>query len=368
MVVASISIRRGALSLLQSPLLRAHPVHIRISTLSRATLTSLASQSQALSVCQAIPRQKKHSPTTQVVPTPVTLTASNSYSTSNTRPQVSNDDMADKPEPTGPIAKDGIELFTAQTPNGYKASIVLEELKEAYGDKAPKYVWQAINIMKNTQKQEWYTKICPNGRIPAIVDHDRNDFAVFEGLPILTYLTRHYDPDNKISFPVDSDDYSVAEQWMAWQHGGVGPMQGQANHFGRFAKEKIPYAIQRYVGESERLYGILDARLKDRDFVAGPGRGTFSIADISLLGWANATALGGIDLEGMFPHVTAWLNRCLERPGVKRGFAVPAESPFSNQAVAQKIKDDPEFRQKAEETKKLIDDAKAQYGYKYASP
>lgn len=276
--------------------------------------------------------------------------------------------MADKPEPTGLIAKDGIELLTLGTPNGYKASIVLEEIKEAYGDKAPSYVWQAINIMKNTQKQEWYTKICPNGRIPAIVDHDRGGFAVFEGLAILTYLTKHYDPDNKISFAYDSDDYSVAEQWMAWQHGGVGPMQGQANHFVRFAKEKIPYPIQRYVGETERLYGILDARLKGRDFVVGPGRGRFSIADISLLGWANATVLSGIDLEGQFPNVNAWLNRCLERPGVKRGFAIPQESPMANKASLQKIKDDPEARQKAEETKKLIDDAKAQYGYKYASP
>ncbi|KAH8774692.1 glutathione S-transferase [Diaporthe sp. PMI_573] len=355
--MSSISIRRGALSLLHAPSpapLPAHRVHIR------RTLTSLASQSQA-SPSQGIPRRA------QLVSTTVTTnTGSRPYSSS--KAQVSTDDMADKPEPTGTIAKDGIELFTAGTPNGFKASIVLEELKEAYGDKAPKYVWQAINIMKNTQKQEWYTNICPNGRIPAIVDHDRADFAVFEGLPILTYLTKHYDPDNKISFAYDSDDYSVAEQWMAWQHGGVGPMQGQTGHFVRFAKEKIPYAIQRYVGESERLYGILDARLRDRDFVAGPGKGSFSIADISLLGWANATALGGIDLEGLFPNVAAWLDRCLERPGVKRGFAIPADSPFANKAVAQKIKDDPEFKQKVEETKKLIDDAKAQYGYKYASP
>lgn len=353
-------IRRGAFSLSHTPL-PTRRVHIRIST---ASFTSIASQCQVpFSQVQTIPRQAQ-----LVSNTANTNTHSRAYSSSNNKPQVSTDDMADKPEPTGTIAKDGIELLTLGTPNGYKASIVLEEIKEAYGDKAPKYVWQAINIMKNTQKEEWFTKICPNGRIPAIVDHDRGDFAVFEGLAILTYLTKHYDPDNKISFDYNSDDYSVAEQWMAWQHGGVGPMQGQANHFVRFAKEKIPYAIQRYVGESERLYGILDARLKDRDFVVGPGRGKFSIADISLLGWANATVLGGIDLEGQFPNVNAWLDRCLERPGVKRGFAVPQESPFGNKVTLQKIKDDPETRQKAEETKKLIDDAKAQYNYKYSSP
>ena len=129
--------------------------------------------------------------------------------------------MAANAEPTGCIATEGIELFTLQTPNGYKASIVLEELKEAYG---LKYTYQTINISKNTQKEEWFTKICPNGRIPAIVDHDRGDFAVFEGLAILSYLTKHYDPENKISFPYESDDHSVAEQWMSWQHGGVGPM------------------------------------------------------------------------------------------------------------------------------------------------
>lgn len=127
-------------------------------------------------------------------------------------------------EPTGPIAKEGIELFTAGTPNGYKASILLEELKEAYGDRAPSVTYQKINIMKNTQKEPWFTAICPNGRIPALLDHDRSDFAVFEGLAILTYLTKHYDPGNKLSFAYDSDDYSVAEQWMSWQHGGVGPM------------------------------------------------------------------------------------------------------------------------------------------------
>lgn len=127
-------------------------------------------------------------------------------------------------EPSGCIAKEGIELFTGGTPNGWKASIILEELKEAYGDTLPKITYRAINIGKNTQKEPWFIAINPNGRIPALVDHDRNDFPVFEGLAILTYLTRHYDPENKLSFPVDSDDYSVAEQWMSWQHGGVGPM------------------------------------------------------------------------------------------------------------------------------------------------
>ncbi|RWA06048.1 hypothetical protein EKO27_g9060 [Xylaria grammica] len=265
-------------------------------------------------------------------------------------------------EPTGLIAKSGIELLTFGTPNGYKASILLEELKEAYGKD---YTWQSVNIMKNTQKEPWFVAAGANGRIPAIVDHDRDGFAVFEGLAILGYLTRRYDPEHKFSFPVDSNEYDEAETWMAWQHGGLGPMQGQANHFLRFAKEKIPYGIQRYVGETERLYGVLDARLANREYVVG---GKFSIADINLLGWANAARLAGINFESQFPNVQKWLERCLARPAVQKGFAVPSESSFSNAAIKKAIETDPEKKKQSEETAALINDAKEKYGYKYASP
>ncbi|KAF2971039.1 hypothetical protein GQX73_g2621 [Xylaria multiplex] len=268
----------------------------------------------------------------------------------------------DMSEPTGLIAKSGIELLTFGTPNGYKISILLEELKEAYGKE---YTWQSVNILKNTQKEPWFVAAGANGRIPAIVDHDRDGFAVFEGLAILGYLTRRYDPEHKFSFPVDSNEYDEAETWMAWQHGGLGPMQGQANHFFRFTKEKIPYGIQRYVGETERLYGVLNARLADREYVVG---GKFSIADINLLGWVNAASLAGIDLEGQFPHVQSWLERCLARPAVQKGFAVPNESSFTNAAVKKAIETDPEIKKQTEELAKLLKDAKEKYGYKYASP
>lgn len=156
------------------------------------------------------------------------LYSSSSTSTSSSTSDKSQDDKDNDhqtmAQPTGTIATEGIELFTGGTPNGYKVSILLEELKDLYGDKAPKVTYQAINIMANAQKEPWYTAICPNGRIPSLVDHDRGDFAVFEGLAILSYLTKHYDPEHKLSFPYESDDHSVAEQWMAWQHGGVGPM------------------------------------------------------------------------------------------------------------------------------------------------
>ncbi|KAL2133792.1 hypothetical protein VTI74DRAFT_1689 [Chaetomium olivicolor] len=273
-------------------------------------------------------------------------------------------------EPTGLIAKSGIELLTFGTPNGAKISILLEELKEAYGKD---YTFQSINIGKNTQKQPWYTALNPNGRIPTIIDHDRGGFAVFEGLAILNYLTRHYDPEHKFSFPVESDDYSVAEQWMAWQHGGLGPMQGQANHFLRAAAEKIPYPIQRYVGETERLYGILDKRLADRDYVAGPGRGKYSIADISLVGWVNMSMYSGIDLKGQFPNVDAWLQRLLARPAVQRGLAVPSGRPsrVSNASLQRAVSGEEEWedgKRYVEEGRKLVEEAKEKYGYKYASP
>ncbi|KAI2468349.1 glutathione S-transferase [Annulohypoxylon bovei var. microspora] len=298
-----------------------------------------------------------------------TLYCKATFSTSRTTtplPPTSTQEQqdSDMSEPTGLIAKSGIELLTFGTPNGHKISILLEELKEVYGKE---YTWQSINIMKNTQKEPWFTAICPNGRIPAIVDHDRGDFGVFEGLAILGYLTRHYDPEHKFSFPVDSDDYSVSEQWMAWQHGGLGPMQGQANHFFRFAKEKIPYAAQRYVGETERLYGILDKRLEGRDYIAGPGKGKYSIADINVFGWTNIAILSGLELS-LFPNIQKWLDRINERPAVKKGLAIPTESGFTNSALLKALETDPEKKAQAEESAKFLKEAKEKYNYKYASP
>jgi glutathione S-transferase len=139
-------------------------------------------------------------------------------------------------------------------------------------------------------------------------------------------------------------------------------MQGQANHFVRAAKEKIAYGMQRYVGETERLYGILDARLKDRDYVVGPGRGKYSIADIALLGWVNAIRGTTISID-QFPAVKAWLTRCWERPAVQRGFQVPA-APASSALKSQ----EGEAAKTAEELKVLVDKAKEQYGYVYSSP
>lgn len=268
-------------------------------------------------------------------------------------------DMASE-RPTGLKANKGIELLTWGTPNGVKVSIFLEELKEAYGKE---YTFQGINITTNVQKEEWFTKLGPNGRIPVIVDHDQGGFAVQEGMAILNYLARNYDTDNKFSF-TDPFDISRAEQWMAWQHGGLGPMQGQANHFVRFAPERIPYGVQRYVGETERLVGILDKHLKSTEYLVG---NKYSIADMNAFGWVNALRFSGVDIDN-FPSLKAWWERILARPAVIRGLSVPQRSPFGNDLYVQKRKDDKEFAEKEDQKYAEIKAAKEKYNYKYSSP
>lgn len=146
------------------------------------------------------------------------------------------------------------------------------------------------------------------------------------------------------------------------------PMQGQANHFLFIAKEKHLYGIQRYVGETERLYSVLNTRLDGREYVAGPGKGSYSIADIALFGWANCSAPLGIDFSKDFPNIHAWWERVGERPAVKRGLKIPrgVEGPFNNKIYYQKLQDDPEVAQKAKESRELVQKAKEQYDYKFA--
>jgi len=271
--------------------------------------------------------------------------------------------MSTSDRPTGLIAKEGIELLTFGTPNGHKASILLEELKAAYGKD---YVFQSINIGQNIQKEPWFTAICPNGRIPAIVDHDRNSFPVFEGAAILFYLTRHYDPSFKFSFE-DEDDKSRAEQWISFQHGGVGPMQGQANHFYRFTKERIPYPTQRYVGETERLYGVLDIQLRDREYLVGPGKGKYSIADIANFGWVNIAYFSGVELK-KFANLNAWWERINAREAVKKGTSVPSQSALTNEPFLKAMESDAEKRESEGKLREALVKAQEEYGYKFSAP
>jgi glutathione S-transferase len=151
---------------------------------------------------------------------------------------------------------------------------------------------------------------------------------------------------------------------MAWQHGGLGPMQGQANHFNRFAKERIAYGMQRYTGETERLVGILDSHLKTTDYLVG---NKYSIADIASFGWIHMIRFSGVDLDD-FPNLKKWWERINARPAVQKGLAIPSVPGIGNDGYLQKLKEDPDFKQKEEELAKQIKAAKEQYGYKYSSP
>ena len=202
-----------------------------------------------------------------------------------------------------------IELYTAPTPNGWKASIMLEEL-------GLPYEVRAINLLERVQKEPWYLKLNPNGRIPTIVDRDAGNFAVFESGAILIYLAEKTDK----LLPKDAKGRSVALQWLMFQMGGVGPMQGQANVFFRYAPEKIEYAINRYQEETTRLYQVLDTRLADTEYLAGE----YSIADIATWPWVRIHDWSGVSVDGM-PHLQRWIDVIAARPAVQRGIAVPGQ-------------------------------------------
>jgi GST-like protein len=201
-----------------------------------------------------------------------------------------------------------IDLYTAPTPNGWKASIALEEL-------ALPYELHAVRLDKLEQKEEWFLRINPNGRIPAIVDRDEGSFAVFESGAILVYLA---EKTGRL-LPADRKGRSLVLQWLMFQMGGVGPMQGQANVFFRYAPEKIPFAIERYQKETRRLYEVLDRRLGEAEYLAGD----YSIADIATWPWVTLHGWAGVELEGL-PHLQRWVQAVGARPAVQRGRAVPA--------------------------------------------
>jgi GST-like protein len=202
-----------------------------------------------------------------------------------------------------------IELYTAPTPNGWKVSIALEEL-------GLPYTAHLIDILKGVQKEPWFLAINPNGRIPAIVDRDADDFAIFESGAILIYLA---EKTGRL-MPRDAKGRSLALQWLMFQMGGVGPMMGQANVFFRYFPEKIAPAIERYQNEVKRLLGVLDGRLKDHEYLAGD----YSIADIANWSWVRTHNWSGVAI-GDFPHLKRWLDTIAMRPAAQKGITVPFE-------------------------------------------
>ncbi|KAF7187274.1 Glutathione S-transferase-like protein gedE [Pseudocercospora fuligena] len=214
------------------------------------------------------------------------------------------------------MASSNIHLYTTQTPNGVKISITLEEL-------GLPYEFTKIDISKNTQKEPWFLEINPNGRIPALTDTftDGKPIRVFESGSIMQYLVDRYDKKYVISYPPGSREAIEVTSWLYFLNAGVGPMQGQANHFFRYAPENIPYGINRYQNETRRLYGVLDKHLADAksDYLVG---NKCTLADIAHWGWISAGGWAGIDIEP-FPHLKAWEERMWARPAVKKGANVP---------------------------------------------
>ena len=200
-----------------------------------------------------------------------------------------------------------IDLYTAATPNGHKVSIALEEL-------GLPYTLRVLDLAKGEQKTPAFLAINPNGRIPAIIDHEAGGFAVFESGAILIYLA---EKTGRL-MPSDVQGRSRVIQWLMFQMGGVGPMMGQANVFFRYFPEKIQPAIDRYQGESKRLLTVLDGHLKDHEYLAGD----YSIADIANWAWVRTHRWSGVDVSDM-PHLQRWLDAIRQRPAVQRGIEAP---------------------------------------------
>ena len=200
-----------------------------------------------------------------------------------------------------------IDLYTSNTPNGYKVSIMLEELKLPYNV-------IAVDLGKKEQKKAKYLKLNPNGRIPTIVDRENENFVVFESGAILIYLAEKTGQ----LLPEHPEKRSVVLQWLMFQMGGIGPMQGQAHVFYRYAPEKIEYAINRYQKETFRLYQVLDDQLKENEYLADD----FSIADIATWPWVRRHRWAGVEIEKLF-NLRRWMENLENRPSFQKGIEVP---------------------------------------------
>ncbi|MBO6507945.1 MAG: glutathione S-transferase N-terminal domain-containing protein [Roseibium sp.] len=218
-----------------------------------------------------------------------------------------------------------IELYYWPTPNGWKISIMLEELGVPYDLKL-------INIGKGDQFDPAFLAFSPNNRMPAIIDPEGpggDPITVFESGAILQYLGRKFGK----FYPLEERQRVETEEWLMWQMGGFGPMLGQNHHFRHYAPEQVPYALERYFNETHRLYGVLNRRLEGREFVAA---GQYTIADMAIFGWAQRWQRQAIDLDE-FPNVKAWRERMEARPAVQRGLSVGAEQ--QKQLVIEKDDD-----------------------------
>jgi GST-like protein len=206
-----------------------------------------------------------------------------------------------------------IDIYTWPTPNGHKVHIMLEET-------GLPYTVHAVDIGKGEQFKPEFLAISPNNKIPAIVDShgpDGKPMALFESGAILVYLAAK----TSMLLPEDLRDRWSTLQWLMFQMGGLGPMLGQAHHFNFYAPEKIAYAMERYSKEANRLYGVLDRRLAESEYV---GCGEYTIADIAVMPWLRTAERQGVNMDD-YPNVKRWFGALNERPAVQRGLQVLAE-------------------------------------------
>ena len=215
-----------------------------------------------------------------------------------------------------------IDLYTSNTPNGYKVSIMLEELKLPYNV-------IAVDLVKKEQKKAEYLKLNPNGRIPIIVDRENKNFVVFESGAILIYLAEKTGQ----LLPEQPEKRSVVLQWLMFQMGGIGPMQGQAHVFYRYAPERIEYAINRYQKETLRLYQVLDDQLKNKEYLTDD----FSIADIATWPWVRRHQWAGVEIEKLY-NLKRWVENLENRPAFQKGIEVPFKMDRSNISRENAIK------------------------------
>lgn len=225
-----------------------------------------------------------------------------------------------------------IDLYTASTPNGWKASVTLEEL-------ALPYEVHPIRLSEGDQKTDSFLAMNPNGRIPVIVDREADNFAVFESGAIMVYLA---EKTGRL-MPSDVKGRSLVMQWLMFQMGGIGPMMGQANVFYRYFPEKIQPAIDRYQNECRRLFEALELGLVDKEYLAGD----LSIADIANWCWVRSHKWSGVEVDGL-PNLQAWMGRMAERPACQKGTKIPFDD------TKQKTSTDEGAKKFVEDARKMV--------------
>ncbi|GAA5884734.1 hypothetical protein JCM16303_005251 [Sporobolomyces ruberrimus] len=242
------------------------------------------------------------------------------------------------------LKNEGLILLTAQTPNGNKSAYYLEELKAS--GQIPGYTVVPISMKDNVQKSEWFEAINPNGRIPALLDNrqGKKPIRVWESGSILRYLANTYDKKFEFHFQ-DADLETEMESWIEFQMGGLGPMQGQANHFFRYAPEKIQYGVERYQNETARLYGVIEDHLtgkKDgekKEYLVGD---KYSVADMMCHGWVRTQRWAGV--PGEFPALKEWVEKIENRDATQAALKIP------EQDLVTRMREDPSLEEKMQKS------------------